>query len=486
MFCRLNICTPRTQPHQWQQNLQQFDLNPTTPPPLFQVALEQACGQLSVAIAWCGLVSGQQVRLTPNLGLDQLPQGQHLRTQGLPYTDSYAQYIIDAQQPLCINSTTKQAVFATSPLCQVYGIRAYCGVPLLTSDPEVCLGVLAVAALEPRSWQAADVAWLTLLARWVVAVQERDRAVRQAHNTPAIEPKPTPTQPSATAALPKALLVKLLQELAAELRTPLTPMMGMTRMLEKQVYGILTEKQAEYVGIIRQSGEQLLARTEEMMGLGALIEQEHDRLNPSSTDVEMLMRQVLQQLAGVTDAQQHQIQLSVEPGHRLWLLDKEKIIPAIYHLLYSLLNNLNPGSQVQLHLAWPGRLIGAAASHPAELQLDIWATHPQLMAYRANFEFDPQTLRAQLPSLLHPWLEQYPIVLTILDVLQAQSLQTAKVISTPDVCRLLLCCELLRLHQGRLSLRAAAQAGEGYRYGVKLPAWTPELSPDSSSSLADR
>ncbi|MEM8638494.1 MAG: GAF domain-containing protein [Cyanobacteria bacterium P01_G01_bin.54] len=478
MFCRLNICTPQTHPQQWQQQLQRLNLNPAQPPPLFQTALEQACKQLAVAIAWCNLVEGQQVLFVPSLGLDQLPHGQHLRAQGLPYTDSYAQYIMDAQQPLCINSTTEQTVFAISPLCQTHGIRAYCGVPLLASHPDVCLGVLAVATLEPRSWQDTDLAWLTLLAQWCVAAQERDRAWATANTIPA----PTTSAPTTIernlpppTALHKPLMVKLLQELAYELRTPLTSIMGMTRVLEQQVYGRLAEKQAEYLRIIGQSGEQLLMATEEMMGLGTLIEQEHRPLDVNSTDAEMLTRQVIQQLEGITQAQNHTLQLSVEPGNRLWLLDKDQIIPAIYHLLHSLLNMLNPGSQVYLHLAWSGNLSDTPELGKEEIQLNIWATHPQLTAYRPTFEFDPQPLQSQIPLLLHPWLDRYPIVLTILDTLQAQSLQTASLVSTPNVCRLLLCCELLSLHQGRLSLRTTPQ--EGYRYVVKLPAWTANPSP---------
>ncbi|NEO83984.1 MAG: GAF domain-containing sensor histidine kinase [Spirulina sp. SIO3F2] len=459
MFCRLNSCTPQTQPHQWQQHCQRLHLQPDLLAPVFQVALEQACRQLQVSIAWFSFVKGEHVYLSPTLGFEQLHYAQSLRSQGLNYLDSYAQYVIDSQQPLQINDTAEQTIFSASPLYQHHGIRAYCGVPLLVAS-DICVGVLAIAALKSRHWQSQDVAWLELLARWCITTQERDCAQKQIGQQGR---RNTIQGNLGHGVIYEPLMVKLFKELAHELRTPLTSIMGMTRVLEQQVYGELTNKQEEYLHIVRTSSEQLLMLAEEMVSVSTLAEQ-GVTVDRSSVDVELLVRQVLQQLANIESQQNHSIHLSVEPGQRLWLLDKEKITPAIYHLLHSILSHSNAGSQIYIHIAWHKN---AATVLNPELHLAVWAIHPQLMAYSHDQEFDPQQFQAQLPPLLQTWVEQYPIILHILCVLQSQSLQSQPMLNARDICRLLLCCELLHLHGGRLSLKTSQQ--DSYRYIMKIP-----------------
>lgn len=476
MFCRLNSCTPQTQPQQWQRQYQQLNLELGSLPSEFQIALEQACEQLQVSIAWFSFVESGRVCFAPTLGWEQLHHARSLRSQGLDYLDSYAQYVIDSQQPLRIINTAKQPVFAISPLYQHHGIRAYCGVPLLTAA-NLCLGVLAVAAPAPHHWQPQDVAWLELLARWCITSQERDCALQQTAQPSrrrllarqktsvydASTDKSPTRKPSAHKPIYEPLMVKLVKELAHELRTPLTSIMGMTRVLEQQVYGELTRKQEEYLHIVRTSGEQLLMLAEEMVTVSTLAEQ-GTTVNKSNVDVELVVQQVLQQLTNLENQQNHTIHLSVEPGQRLWLLDKEKIIPAIYHLLHSLLSHSNAGSQIYIHIAWHNN--EAVGLNP-ELHLTFWATHPQLMAYSSPQEFDPQLFRKQLTPLLQTWVEQYPIILHLLCVLQAQSLQSQPILNVQEAYRLLLCCELLHLHGGRLSLKSSPE--HRYSYIIKLP-----------------
>jgi His Kinase A (phospho-acceptor) domain/GAF domain len=51
---------------------------------------------------------------------------------------------------------------------------------------------------------------------------------------------------------------ELLADLAQELRTPLTSILGMSRVLQQEIYGSLGSKQKDYLGIIYQSGQKLV------------------------------------------------------------------------------------------------------------------------------------------------------------------------------------------------------------------------------------
>src|SRR5947209_5749582 len=52
-----------------------------------------------------------------------------------------------------------------------------------------------------------------------------------------------------------------------ELRTPLNAVIGMSKMLQTQVFGALTSKQADYLGDITRAGEHLLALINDILDL---------------------------------------------------------------------------------------------------------------------------------------------------------------------------------------------------------------------------
>lgn len=495
MFCRIDARPPSQRSHQYQQWFEALNLNPQSPSWVFQAALEQAVQylnsqstspkhRLAAWCAWCDFAETPRISLSPTLNLEQLHHAQVLRSQGVAYTHSYAQYILDSQQPLAIPDTTQDIVFATSPLYQHHGIKSYCGVPLMTQE-EICLGVMAVAARSPRAWTEQDIALIQLLARWCITTQERDSALqRQATETPAqpsLQLNIASTTDIQTISAPQSiyepLMVRFLQELTQELRIPLTSIMGMTRVLEQKVYGVLTDKQQEYLRIVRQSGEQLLTTAEEIVKLGHLLNQKRP-LEPSTTDVEMFVQQVLQQLDNFRIQHHHSFHLSLEPGHRLWLLDRAKLAPAIYQLLRVILTNLHEGSELHIHISWKAEADSLQPQRLPDLHMAIWAAHPQLTNYGTNHEFDPSSLKSQIPPPLQQWVEQYPIVLTLLGALRTQLPNQLPVLNIREVCSLLLCCELIESHQGRLSLKASSQTG--YCYMIKLHSWEPNGVADPS------
>jgi hypothetical protein len=475
MFCRLDPLHPHAQLHQQQEALQQLHLWQEGEIAVFGEAVQQATEQLHLPIAWVGVPRQGQLLFKATVGLHHLLGYETLRSQPLPYTESYGQYVIDAQQPLVISETTADPVWATSVLCQHYGVRAYCGIPLVTVKG-ICIGVLAVLSPHPQAFDPIAVDLLRLIGQGAIAAYERDQAL--AVTPPVVINGARPAAVELATHPTDRLMIQLLQELTYELRTPLTSIIGMTRVLEQQVYGNLTDKQKKYLAIVRQSGDQVLTSVEEMLNLSHLIES-GIQLKLTATDVEMLAQQVLQQLHHINEQRNHTLHISVEPGHRLWSLDKEKITAALYYLLYSMLHITSEGAQIHLHIAWRGEPHESAS----ELQVSLWINHPAIADQLGDHSFDLQAVQQQIPSSLQPWLDRYPIVTTALCALQSQPQGPDSLkIRLREVCGLLICCELLSLHQGRLVLQNSPQVG--YRYIVKVPALdtadTIASAPDAS------
>jgi PAS domain S-box-containing protein len=61
-----------------------------------------------------------------------------------------------------------------------------------------------------------------------------------------------------------------LAHISHELRTPLTSIMGFSSVLEKQIFGLLNPKQAQYVGQIHQSGKYLLSLINDVLDLSKI------------------------------------------------------------------------------------------------------------------------------------------------------------------------------------------------------------------------
>ena len=72
---------------------------------------------------------------------------------------------MDSQQFLTIEDTTTNSVFASSLLVQDYGIRAYLGYPLVTTEGDY-IGTLGVMDLISRKFTNKEIDFLAMTARW--------------------------------------------------------------------------------------------------------------------------------------------------------------------------------------------------------------------------------------------------------------------------------------------------------------------------------
>ena len=88
----------------------------------------------------------------------------------------------------------------------------------------------------------------------------------------------------------------------------------------------------------------------------------------TSVDIEMLCQQVSNTLAQAVHRREQQIRLSVEPGRRVWLLDKSKVHQMLYHLMFCVIQAAAAGSIVRLHVS----------RKDDDLNLTVWVFHPWL------------------------------------------------------------------------------------------------------------
>lgn len=471
LFCRLDGLTTAAREQQRMMVLTELGLLDSESVPIFEEATQTAAHFLDMPICLLGLMDQQRQWFKSAVGLSRLGLMKDLAlSRQLPRDESFCIYVVDSHQVLAIDDTIEHSAFANSFLAQQYGIRAYLGAPLLTASGD-CIGTLAVMDLRPRKFTEKEAEFLMLTARLSISEYERLHLLKtQATGTSA-----APASPASPLSPTNPVKFELLAQLTQELRTPLTSVMGMASVLNREIYGPLTSKQKEYLDIIHHSGQYLLSLVKEILELSQL-DDGSKALNLVSVDIEMLCQQAISTLEQAASRREQQIRLSVEPGNRIWLLDKEKIRQMLYHLIFSVIQSSNAGSIVRLHV-----------SHKSNgLRLTVWASHPclgdgmaysdlqmlQAMSSSISTDYDSYSNgtngnRAASSSLMP--LSQEPAwngTISELDELP----ENAGAETVRKNLGLLLSRQLAEMHGGQVLIQGASEPG--YRYVVTLPRLT--------------
>ncbi|MGA7932014.1 MAG: GAF domain-containing sensor histidine kinase [Kovacikia sp.] len=490
LFCRLDRLTFATREQQRMLVMEELGLLEPESFPIFEEAAQTAAHFLDIPIGFLGLMDLDRQRFKSSVGLSRLGLMNELATsRQFSRDESFCTYVVDSHQVLSIENTLDHSAFAGSVLTYRYGIRAYLGVPLMTSSG-FCVGTLAVMDLIPRQFTDRDIQFLELMTRWVMSEVER----KQPLTPQPIQPLERPSHPQASSgntssdkslAIADRLKVELLGQLTQELRTPLTSVMGMASVLTHEIYGPLTHKQKEYLGIIHNSGQYLLSLVNEILELSVL-KDNHQGLNLAPVDIEMICQQAINTLEQAAVRREQQIRLSLEPGRRIWLLDKDRIRQMLYHLIFSVIQSSNTGSTVRVHVSLRG----------SDLTIAIWVSHPWLGENLPRPEYSQSTL---LPAGVNPGEEEFYggydhakfemqdsselNIRLASSRLEEARLVTAEVGESEQFFKekvnpkpveeshrnlgLLLSQYLVEMHNGQITIPAASASD--YRYIIKLP-----------------
>ena len=274
-----------------------------------------------------------------------------------------------------------------------------------------------------------------------------------------------------------SIKVKLLNYLAQELLTPLTSVVGMASVLKQEIYGPLTNKQKEYIDVIQDSSRSLRSLVEEILELAELDDSAFT-LKRTAIDIETLCQQVVTILSPAASRREQEINLSMGPGPRIWLVDKDKVQQMLHHLIFSIIQSAGAGSVIRVHVSRKedGINLGVWVFHPwlgeslphAKLYSDYLLKVGSDSGSPSNCETDSLELEPQLPT---QGSQRLTLAFSELAALVAQNAEeTAPVLAgygARERLGLLLCCQLVEIQGGQLSIQGAPESG--YRYVLWLP-----------------
>jgi signal transduction histidine kinase len=348
--------------------------------PIFAEATALATKLADAPVAILTAISGSSYQIGAIAGLEKLVAVRerpnlHLELAGLEYCHDRT---ISSDNGSLFTDFRQHPQLSQSSLLRVHGLQAYLGLPIITAAGDR-LGTISILDFSARQFSDRDIDILRLVSRLVASEFERKLLSQaqlnhwignlQYRSIPGFDDlhvatefdrstvnAPTPQSPTSPASnLQGEIQCKLLAHIAQELRTPLTSVLGMASVLQQEIYGTLTAKQKDYLGIIHHSGSQLVTLVDEISLLGGFVggakneQPQPHQLTLRSVDLEMLCQLALQSLEPVAQKKQQKIKLDLvksptpvsgnnAKSASMWLLDKDKIRQIIYYLCLSLIH----------------------------------------------------------------------------------------------------------------------------------------------------
>ena len=491
--------------------------------PVYEEAIQTAAELLDAPICILGFVDRHRHLFKSAVGLSRLGlMNKIAQERQLPRAESFCNIVVESHQALAINDTLLSPDYARKMLVQQYGIRAYLGVPLIDAQGN-CLGAISIMEQSPRTFTPKEIQSLEIIARWSMSEFERQWLLDRHLGSETLKKYPAnSSQPlyERQEILTKAILdqvkakadrpqdlatplgqqfcpgdfvtetlnvkLELLEQLIQELRTPLTSILGMATVLSREIYGPLMSKQKEYLEIIQKSGRYLLSLVNEISELGE-ITSKIENLDLATVDIEMLCQQVTHNLEEGAKRKEQQISLSIERDRpRTWFIDKEKIRQLLYHLLFSVIQSTNTGSNIRVHVfsSTDSRKIAVSVSHPwlGDGLTDIEPLFTRLPALNKSQLLQEEEAEVDgdqsNTNLLPPSVDEVAVPndgYSSIDnedsieaeVIAQRNRKIFKQLYSLDELRLSLSCYLAQLHGGEISIELIPDSG--YRYLLSLP-----------------
>jgi signal transduction histidine kinase len=471
LFCIWNNQSVELKKNNRQLAIQNLDLITDKVIPIFDEATQTVTNCLGIPVCCLGILIKEEYQIKSASGLSNLGLMNELaKTRKIPGENSFAINIIDSGNYLIIENTLIDPFFSKSILSQHYGVVSYLGVPLFISNG-LCIGCLEVIDTKLRQFSITEINFLMITARWCMAEYERNELSRKntvntvqknnqniiknnqdniSHNQ-RINPQKNSLLDSEEYI--RQLSFQLLNKLAQKLSIPLTSVIGMSSVLKQEIYGKLNPKQLEYLQIIHNSGQEMITLVDEITKLFHLKTEVHLKFTP--VDLEDLGKQVLKSLETVASSKEHTLRLSIEPGEKVWNLDREKVKKTLYYLLITIIEGSRAGGEIQVHIS-ARSLNGAARSQM--LKINCWVSHPWL-GDGISFEKINSYQEA---------LKLNKEVTNVVKALETSSLDIAEQNNYDyDLISLLFSAYLANLQKGNISLLGSAESV--YRFVVSIP-----------------
>ena len=186
-----------------------------------------------------------------------------------------------------------------------------------------------------------------------------------------------------------------------------------------------------------------------------------------------MLNRRLAALAALSSQQDVQAKLTVEPGSRIWNLDKRIIKQLIYHLVFSIIQMSTAGSTIRLHIS----------RKASSISLALWVSNPWLgedlpqavIAWgQKNKSLSSKT--TSLPT--HSMANRYAMNTSDISLPSSSTENsTAQEDNSRQELGLLLSRYLTEIHGGEATVQGSTATG--YRYVITLPSL--EISSKDSS-----
>ena len=239
-----------------------------------------------------------------------------------------------------------------------------------------------------------------------------------------------------------------------ELRSPLTALLGLSKLLQDPMMGELSDRQRRYAQLIHRSGKQLISIVNDILDFTRM-ETGHLDLHPSSLDLALVCRKALDQVQhhspdAVPDASEQpwpSFTMTIEPGLESLVADPTRLQQMLRHLISNALKFTTSEGRAGLRVSrWEGWVA-----------FTVWDTGIGIPADKQHLIFQ------KFQQLENPMTRQF----------EGTGLG------------LVLTQRLARLHGGDVTF--TSRPGKGSEFTLLLPPMppiSPPISPPIASSIA--
>jgi len=241
---------------------------------------------------------------------------------------------IQQENVVVVPDATKDPVYGELASMKSFGVRFYAACPLRTQDGYNIGTLCVVDTSRPRDWTERerqilyDLASLVIdeleLRRAVLRIAEADEALQQLNiqltetNRELLETNRNKTE--------------FLARMSHELRTPLNAILGISELLEQGLWGSLTDKQAERIHQLRDSGTMLTSLINDVLDISK-VEAGKDELHQEEISVTTLLDSVGATVAPLAAAKNITLTLLPPATDELVSADVRKLKQVMFNVL---------------------------------------------------------------------------------------------------------------------------------------------------------
>ena len=146
---------------------------------------------------------------------------------------------------------------------------------------------------------------------------------------------------------------EFLARMSHELRTPLNAVIGMSKMLITQRFGVLNAKQADYLNDVTRAGEHLLALINDILDI-AKVEAGRMELRAEGFPLGDMVRSVLSTLRPLAEAKELAVAFAPPPADGEVAADPARFKQVLYNLLSNAIKFTPPKGRVTIRCQWVG------------------------------------------------------------------------------------------------------------------------------------